>query len=198
MTVTRYNKGDFPYESSAPSAVRADSYGEHKSKLNHKVSDCFVACSARALSLIGLPFPRSVGTTHATIGLFRALDWRPRKVDGCGLYRDMYDTSCAQASLHAHRVAHPEAVRQDAAQHGRVPRPADTGPVLSRLRGDRQSVSHLQSGCATPHAVLLASIRTPWSRALPRGPPRRHVCDPLRAGAREHAILHDLSPYPYM
>ena len=32
------------------------------------------------------------------------------------------DTSCAQASFHAHRVAHPKAVRQDAAQHGRVPR----------------------------------------------------------------------------
>src|SRR5215813_3122207 len=76
--------------------------------------------------------------------------------------------------------------------------PADTGPVLRRLRGDRQSVSHLQSGCATPHAVLLASIRTPWSRALPHGSPRRHVCDPLRAGAREHAILHDRSPCPYL
>lgn len=38
--------------------------------------------------------------------------------------------------------------------------PAETydGPVLSRLRGDRQSVSHTQSGFATPHAVLLASI----------------------------------------
>ena len=74
--------------------------------------------------------------------------------------------------------------------------PADTGPVLSRLRGDRQSVSHPQSGFATPHAVLLASIRTPCSRALPRGPPRRHVCDHLWAGARGHSITHDLSPYP--
>src|SRR5262245_9453972 len=76
--------------------------------------------------------------------------------------------------------------------------PAETydGPVLRRLHGDRQSVSYPHSGCATPHAVLLASIRTPWSRALPHGPPRRHVCDPLRAGAREHAILHDLSPHP--
>src|ERR1043166_6191183 len=74
--------------------------------------------------------------------------------------------------------------------------PADTGPVLRRLRGDRQSVSHPHSGFAPPHAVLLASIRTPWSRALPHGPPRRHVCDPLRAGAREHTILHDLSPSP--
>ena len=63
-----------------------------------------------------------VGTIHPTIGLFRALNWAPRKADGCGLYRDIYDTYCAQASLHAHRVAHPEAVRQDAAQHGRVPR----------------------------------------------------------------------------
>jgi len=38
--------------------------------------------------------------------------------------------------------------------------PADKyyGPVLSRLRGDRQSVSHTQSGFSTPHAVLLASI----------------------------------------
>ena len=67
------HKRQFAYESSAPSAVRADSYGEHKSKLNHKVSDCFVACSARALSLIGPPSPRSIGTTHATIGLFRTL-----------------------------------------------------------------------------------------------------------------------------
>jgi len=52
----------------------------------------------------------------------RALDWRPCQADGCGLSRDMDDTSCAPASFHAHRVAHPEAVRQDAAQHGRVPR----------------------------------------------------------------------------
>jgi len=34
----------------------------------------------------------------------------------------MYDTDGAQASWHAHQVAHPEAVRQDAAPHGRVPR----------------------------------------------------------------------------
>ena len=40
-----------------------------------EVSDCFVACSARALSLIVPPSPRSVGTTHATIGLFRRLNW---------------------------------------------------------------------------------------------------------------------------
>ena len=38
-------------------------------------SDCFVACSARALSLIGPPSPRSVGTTHSTKGLFRRLNW---------------------------------------------------------------------------------------------------------------------------
>src|SRR6266850_8277383 len=38
--------------------------------------------------------------------------------------------------------------------------PADKyyGPVLSRLRGDRQSVSHTQSGFSTPHSILLASI----------------------------------------
>src|SRR5215813_1790121 len=71
------HKRQFAYESSAPSAVRADRYGEHKSKLNHKVSDCVVACSARALSLIGPPSPRSIGTTHATIGLFRGEKWAP-------------------------------------------------------------------------------------------------------------------------
>jgi len=49
------------------------------------------------------------------------------------------------------------------------------GPVLSRLRGDRQSDSHTHSGCATPPAVRLASICTHYSRALSRGPPRCHV-----------------------
>jgi len=34
----------------------------------------------------------------------------------------MYDTYRAQASWQAHRVAHPEAVREDAAPRGRVPR----------------------------------------------------------------------------
>jgi hypothetical protein len=53
-------------------------------------------------------------------GLFRALNWGLRKADGCDLYTDMYDTYGAQASWQAHRVAHPEAVREDAAQRGRV------------------------------------------------------------------------------
>ena len=75
-----------------------------------------------------LPYPllsayhRPYKPNHPSIGLFRALNWRPRKADGCSLSRDMYDTPCAQASLHTHRVAHSEAVRQDAAQPGRVPR----------------------------------------------------------------------------
>src|SRR5262245_59735020 len=71
MTVTCYNKAQFAYESSVPSAVRADSYAEYKTKIHYRVSNCVVACSARALSLIGPPSPRSVGTTHSTIGLFR-------------------------------------------------------------------------------------------------------------------------------
>src|SRR5262249_39884227 len=77
--------------------------------------------------------------------------------------------------------------------------PAETydGPVLRRLRGDRQSGSHTQSGFAPPHAVLLASLSTPCSRALPRGPPRRHACDHRRAGARGHSIPPDLLPCPY-
>src|SRR5215475_3977807 len=78
--MTHYNKRGFAYESSVPSAVRADSYGEHKNKLNHKVSDCFVECSARALSLIVPPSPLSIGTTHSTKGLFRLLKWAPRSL----------------------------------------------------------------------------------------------------------------------
>src|SRR5262245_38895277 len=62
------------------------------------------------------------GPNHSPKGLFRILNWGPRQADGCGLYRDMYDTYGAQASWQAHRVAHPEAVREDAAQHGRAPR----------------------------------------------------------------------------
>src|SRR5262245_34768754 len=80
-------------------------------KRDYGVSDYFVGCYARALSLIVPPYPLSVGTTHEMIGLFRALDWRPCKADGYGLYRDMYDTYGAPASWQAHRVAHPEAVR---------------------------------------------------------------------------------------
>src|SRR5262249_17368195 len=45
---------------------------------NYRKSDCFVACSSRVLLLIGPPYPLSVGTTHATIGLFRALYWVAR------------------------------------------------------------------------------------------------------------------------
>src|SRR5262245_43857579 len=93
-----------------------------RSKRYHRGADCFVECFVSAISFLFSLCPLSVGTMHLTIGLFRALNWRPRKADGCSLYRDMYDTSCAQASLHTHRVAHPEAVRQDAAQPGRVPR----------------------------------------------------------------------------
>ena len=91
-------------------------------KENYRVSDSCVGCSARALSLMVPPSPRSVGTTHAPIGLFRVLHWGPHKAAGCGLSRDMYDTYGAPASLHVHQVAHPEAVRQDAAPHSRVPR----------------------------------------------------------------------------
>jgi hypothetical protein len=67
-------------------------------------------------------FHHTYGPHQSLKGLFRTLHWAPRKADGCGLYRDMYDAYGAQASLHAHRVAHPEVVRQHAAQHGRVPR----------------------------------------------------------------------------
>ena len=79
-TVTRYNKDHFAYESSVPSAARADSYAEHKTKINYRVSDCFVECYARALSLIVPPYPLSVGTTHSTKGLFRALKWVDRSL----------------------------------------------------------------------------------------------------------------------
>jgi hypothetical protein len=34
MTVTRYNKGKFAYESSVPSAAHADSYAAYKTKIN--------------------------------------------------------------------------------------------------------------------------------------------------------------------
>jgi hypothetical protein len=44
-------------------------------KENYRVSDYFVGCSARALSLIVPPYPLSVGTTHSTIGLFRVPKW---------------------------------------------------------------------------------------------------------------------------
>jgi len=82
----------------------------------------FVLCFGCSHTPVFQPIPSIESPNHVLKGLFRALDWRPRQADGCGLSRDMYDTSCAQASFHAHRVAHPEAVRQDAAQHGRVPR----------------------------------------------------------------------------
>src|SRR5262245_57666272 len=78
---TLRHKADFAYESSAPSAARADSDAEYKTRIYYRVSDCFVGCSARALSLIGLPFLRSVGTTHATIGLFRTPKWATHRVE---------------------------------------------------------------------------------------------------------------------
>ena len=34
MPMTRYNKGQFAYESSVPSAAQADSYAEYKTKIN--------------------------------------------------------------------------------------------------------------------------------------------------------------------
>ena len=73
------------YQSPAPSAARANSYAEYKTKINYRVSDCFVGCSARALSLIVPPWPLSVGTTHSTIGLFRRLNWAtsPRSGGRC-------------------------------------------------------------------------------------------------------------------
>src|SRR5262245_19568250 len=70
-------------------------------KRSYRMSDYFVECYARALSPIVPPSPRSLGTTHSTIGLFRVLHWGPRKADGCGLYRDMDDTYGAPASWQA-------------------------------------------------------------------------------------------------
>ena len=61
---TLRHKFRFAYESSVPSAVRVDSYAEYKTKINYRVSDCFVGCYARALSLFVPPYPLSVGTTH--------------------------------------------------------------------------------------------------------------------------------------
>src|SRR5262245_50696776 len=57
-----HHKEQFAYESSVPTAVRADSYAEYKTKIHYRVFDCFVARSARALSLFVSPSPRSVGT----------------------------------------------------------------------------------------------------------------------------------------
>ena len=145
-------------------------------KENYRVSDYFVGCSARALSLMVPPYPLSVGTTHSTIGLFRASIWAPRKADDCGPYRDImtrtvHERLSMRTGWYTQRLS------------GRTPHrtvaylgPADTydGPVLSRLRGARQSVRHPHSGFTTPPAVLLASLCTHCSRALPRGPPRRH------------------------
>jgi hypothetical protein len=58
------HKALFAYESSVPSAARADSYGEYKNEINYTKSNCFAECYARALSLIVPPYPLSVGTTH--------------------------------------------------------------------------------------------------------------------------------------
>ena len=68
---TLRRKARFPYESSVPSAAWAGSYADYKTKINYRVSNCFVACSARALSLIVPPSHRSVGTTHSPLGLLR-------------------------------------------------------------------------------------------------------------------------------
>src|SRR5262245_16492429 len=52
---TLRHKGFFAYQSSAPSAVRAESYAWYKTKINYEISYCFVTCSARALSLFVSP-----------------------------------------------------------------------------------------------------------------------------------------------
>ena len=141
-------------------------------------------------------YTRMYGPHHLLRGLFRALDWRPRKADGCGLYRDMYDTYGAPASWHAYRVAHPEAVRQDAAQHGRVPRacgyrtcpaPPARGPAVGQPHAKRVCTPACRPRGLPLHA--LQPCQTTRTSSTPR-------VRPSAGGGTGHSTPHDFSPCP--